>query len=700
MTSTSRGGLRARLTRTLVGLGLISVILLAVVNFVVVRELINSGVRDQLVTLRDMRSDAIDRGIDRALGRVAVLGGDPGVVSALEEFGAAYAELETEQVTEAQLEEVRDAYSAETARYDAVDAARPTLDELVPSTPAGQYVQYHYIAANPEPDDARSQLVDAGDGSEYSAVHARYHGFLRDLVAGVGATDLLLVDLESGDVVYSVDKRVDLGTDVDSGPYADEGLGTAWRALSSAAVDTAVIADSDFYFPNSSAPVVHVATAVRSSTGVLGAVVVSLPIRALTDIVTAGQQWDLLGLGDTGEAYIVGSEGRLRTVPRPWFEDPEGYIDRFRDIGGAERTIELFEFTGSPVLIQEVDNQAVRLAGEGEEFVGSVKNYLDRSTVAASAPLEAGGLGWMIVTEQESGETRSELWRFLVTIGILLVILLPLLALVGTVLARVLARPVEPLVAAAGRIADGDYETEVPDLGRNELGDVGRQLDAVAAELRDREASIEAEEDRIATMLASVLPPALVARVRSGERELADVVDTATVVAVAVRGVPEPSGAEQDAVLELTERLTEEAGRLAEEHGLERAQAALEKQLFVAGRGDRGTRADEATAFSLELIDAVAAIGAELGVAVTAGAGLSAGLVASGVLGSQQLSFSIWGDCVTTAIELGSQAEAGQILADATVVDDLRREWATSALDDGSDRAVYELGAPAEAVGS
>ena len=80
----------------------------------------------------------------------------------------------------------------------------------------------------------------------------------------------------------------------------------------------------------------------------------------------------------------------------------------------------------------------------------------------------------------------------------------------GVVLARVFARPVVPLVEAARGIADGDFGTAVPDLGRNELGDLARQLQNVAGQLRDQDASIAAEEQRILTMLASVLPPDLV----------------------------------------------------------------------------------------------------------------------------------------------------------------------------------------------
>ena len=608
------------------------------------------------------------------------MGTDPAVGAALADLGDGYAQLDTE-LDATQLEALVASYLPVTDRYDAVNAPRPPTDDLVPTSAAGRYVQYHYIADNT--DEPRADLVDAGDGSAYSAAHAEYHPFLSRLATSIGATDIVLVDLDTTDVVYSVSKRVDLGTDVLTGPYADTGLGAVLQKLQTIAVDQAAIADTTFYLPDSSAPVVFAATAVRSNAEVLGALVVVLQTERLTDIVTARQQWDLLGLGDTGDAYIVGADRTLRTVPRPWFDDPDAYLERFDDIGGDERAAELMAFTGSPVLLQPVDTAAVSAALDGETFIGNTANFLDRNTLAAAAPLDVADLGWVVATEQQTSETRDELEQFVLAILLLLAILLSALAIVGLFLARVLARPVRPLVAAAGRIADGDYHTAVPDLGRNELGDVGAQLEAVAARLREQEASIEAEEERINEMLATVLPPALVDRVRSGERELAEVVDTATVISVSVTGIPAPSGAEQDAVVELTTRLADEAARIALAHGVERAQAALEHQVYVTGRGGTSVDADAAIAFARDVVAELPRVGAEFGVVVTARAGLSAGLVATGVLGSRQVSFGVWGTPVTDAATLDDHAAPGEIRLDASVVDELDQHQVLPV--DGSD---------------
>ena len=677
MSAVRGSSLRARLSRTLVGLGLVSVVLLAGVNFFVVRSLLDTEVRTQLVTLRDLRRDAIEVGIDRLLAEVSVLADDPAVGAAVLDLDAAYSTLDTE-LDAAQMAELSAAYADVVGRYDEAGAERPPTEELIPSSTAGRYVQYHYIASNPNTPDQRADLVDAGDGSSFSAAHARYHPFLHSLRDNLGATDLLLVGAGSKDVVYSTSKLVDLGADVTTGYYRDTGLGTSLAQLGLVAVDDAVMADSAFYLPESSAPIVHIAAAIRSNASVVGAIVIEIPISTLTALVTANQQFDLLGLGDTGEAYVVGSDLRLRTVPRAWFEDPDGYLRRFAQQGGDERVAGLIEFTGSPVLLQSVDNNAVRAALDGEQFTGVVDNYLGRRTLASATAIDVPGLDWVIVTEQQTRETNDELQRFLKTVGLLLAILLPILAIVGLYMARALARPVGPLVDAARRIADGDFDAQVPDLGRNELGDLGDQLNAVTVHLRDQEREIEQEEQRIASMLESVLPPALVERIRRGERDVADQVDSGTVISLTIQGLPESSGAEQDTVLEITSRLASQLGAASLEHGVERIRVASDQQLFVAGRGQPGAGTAAALAFAESVVTVVDSVGAEFGIVLSGHIGLAAGQVASGVLGSQQVSFAMWGECVGTAIALAAAAGGGEIWADRSVVDELGSGWSAS----------------------
>lgn len=668
--SGGRASLRWRLARTLVVLGLASVVMLATVNLLVVRSLLDTSVRSQLETLRDVRRNAIELGVERLLTRVSVLAADPGVVTALDELAAGYAAIDSD-LTDDQYAALLDEYVDVVARYDEAGVERPEIDDLVPTSTAGRYVQYHYLASNPFPAGERAALVDAADGSAYSEAHGRQHAYLRELASSLGALDLVLVDSRTDDVVYSVEKRIDLGTDVRTGPHRDSTLGLARARLGAVSVTEAVIIDSAFYLPDSSVPVVHVAATVRSGAEAIGAIVVGFPIGVLTDLVSGGGRWELLGLGETGDVYVVGVDSRLRTEPRIWFGDRDQALQEARERGLDERSATLIEFLGSPVLVQAVENAAVDRAQDGEEFIGVVDGYLGRRTLAAAAPLDAGGLGWTVVAERRTSETRAELESFIGTIVLLLLVLLPLLALVGVLLARMLARPVAPLVGAAQRIAAGDPHVEVPELGRNELGDLGRQLARVADQLRDHETAVRAEEARITSLLESVVPAELVEQVRRGDGDATTMIDIGTVVALTVRGLPQPSSSEPEALAELTQRLVLAVKELAAGAGIEAIRVASDQGLFVAGRGAPHDGAAAAARFALDLDEVVAEVVAEHGVPLTAHMGLATGPLGTAVLGRRQSSYGVWGDCVGRAVELAATAPEHGVLADESLVDAL-----------------------------
>jgi class 3 adenylate cyclase len=688
MTRTGQDGLRRRLLVTLIGVALVSVVLISAVIYLFAQILIDDGVEGQLVSVRDTRVQALEAGLEGVQSHTSALAANRDVVDALTDLSREYGQLDDDPSPD-EMAELTMIYETEVLPpFVAAGVDLPTAD-LVPASAAGRYVQQRYIAGNPNGFDDRDQLDDAGDGSGYSAAHAQHHPLLRTLLGTTAMSDLLLVDADTGDVVYTTKKRIDLGTNGFDGPYstnlngAKAGLGRVLDRLSTVAVGDAVVSDSVFYVPTAGEPVFFLAAAVRSGSDVIGAVVTELPASVLTAFMTAGQDWELLGLGDTGEAYIVGPDrtvpfdggGELRSDSRLWLEDPDEYLRLYVERYGDQAAADLIETVGSPVLLQQVDNPAVTAALAGEEFIGTVTNYLGKDTLAVSAPVRAGGLDWAVIVEFDKSESDAELASLLRRILVVLAILLPAIAVTGVLLARVLTRPTDSLVQSAAAIADGDLDADVEDFGRNELGDLGRQLQGVAGQIELRDQAIVDEENHINDLLTAVLPTRLVDRVRRGEQVIEDIFDTATAVSITVDDVPEAAGVDQDIALEITERLNEAAEILMERYGVERIRRSSGSELYLCGLNEDDAQVASATEFVLAAIALVGEVGAEFGKTLTARAGMSAGDVATGVLGTSQLSFGVWGDPPGMAVTLASFAQPGQVLADSSVVAQLGPQW-------------------------
>jgi class 3 adenylate cyclase len=674
-------GLRYRLTVVLVGVALVSVLLLATVNYVFARILINDSVQSQLTAVRDTRVQALEIGAERLQARVSALAINPSLADALADLSGEF-DLLDDDITPDQIAELITIYDTEVLPPFTTAGVNIDSAGLVPESVAGRYLQHQYITNNPNSVDARDQLDDAGDGSGYSTAHATHHPVLRALMENAGMADLLLVDLDNGSVVYSTKKRIDLGTNGINGPYADRGLGEVIDKLSTVAVGNSVISDTYFYIPTRGEPVFFLAALVRSGSDVIGAVVTEVPVDALTSLMTAQQDWRRLGLGDSGESYIVGADQTLRTDTRAWIQNPDDYLSRHLDKYDDPDATALIEIVGSPVLVQQVDNAAVTESLDGNEFTGTVTNYLGTKTLAASGPAGVDGVNWAVVVELDRSESDAAINSLLRRFLLVLAILLPSIAVLGVFLARTLTKPAEALVRSAALLADGDLDTAIEDLGRNELGDLGRQLEGVARQLESHEQAILDEEQHINDMLGALLPARLIERFRDGERSIGDIFDTATVVSITIDDIPSTLATDNELVLEIADRLNEESILLMERHGVERIQRSSGNQMYLAGLNQDDAGVTDAAEFALAAIEAVSSVAAEFGHQLTARAGLSAGDVATGVLGSTQLSFGVWGDPTGKAMTLASLALPGQVLADGSVVEQLDPSWDIEALEE------------------
>ena len=198
--------------------------------------------------------------------------------------------------------------------------------EYLPSEKFPLAMQDLYILANPYETGSKHLLDNPGDGSRYSETHELYHPIIRDFLERFGYYDIFLVDPQ-GNIVYSVFKEVDFGTSLISGPYADTNFGEVFRAALAADEPEAVyIADYEPYHPSYNAPASFIASPIFDGDEKIGVLIFQMPIDRINSIMTNNQNWSEVGLGDSGETYLVGQDFRLRNQSRFLIEDSENYF--------------------------------------------------------------------------------------------------------------------------------------------------------------------------------------------------------------------------------------------------------------------------------------------------------------------------------------------------------------------------------------
>ena len=190
-------GLAAKLFAILILLGAVAVLVTGVLGYFRARDALEKAVFDQLTTARQTKARQVETYFRTIQAELRLLATSKMVVEAVREFRVAVDELDRAGVPLALRQKVGDWYVEHfIPEMRRVLGKEPDLADYMPVGAAPYYLQYHYIVTNPQPPARRKLLDDAGDGSDYSRLHATYHPLMRGAAATVGFFDFLVADVE------------------------------------------------------------------------------------------------------------------------------------------------------------------------------------------------------------------------------------------------------------------------------------------------------------------------------------------------------------------------------------------------------------------------------------------------------------------------------------------------------------------------
>jgi len=307
--------------------------------------------------------------------------------------------------------------------------------QLLPSTDSGNIAQYLYISNNTSPMGSKSKLDDPGDGSRYSLAHSWFHPFMRNYLEKFGYYDIFLIDHQSGDIVYSVFKEIDFGTNLYTGVHKDSGLANVVRkAVKAGAKNESFINDFSPYLSSFNAAASFIASPIFDEDEMAGVLVFQMPVEEINRRLLVRE-----GLGESGEIYLVGSDNLMRSQ------------SRFSE----ENTI----------LAQEINSTTANAAISGSEGAEITADYRGINVLSAYAPLNIVGLDWVIlaeIDEEEAFRTVNEL-KFAIIIAMIIAavfIILIAVLFVRNVMKQLGADPAEVRVLAES-IARGDLSADM-----------------------------------------------------------------------------------------------------------------------------------------------------------------------------------------------------------------------------------------------
>lgn len=175
-------------------------------------------------------------------------------------------------------------------------------------------------------------------------------------------------------------------------------------------------------------------------------------------------------------------------------------------------------------------------------------------------------------------------------------------------------------------------------------------------QLQDEHRLLAVEQEKAERLLLNILPKTIAARLKQGERTIAERYSHVTVLfADVVDFITLASRIDPEDLVSLLNDLFSRFDQLADRYGLEKIKTIGDSYLIVGGLPEpRSDHAEAMAAMALEMLDAVQEFNAKRGSSLALRIGLNSGPVVAGVIGRQKFSYDLWGSTVNLASRMQS----------------------------------------------
>ena len=673
--------IKSKLVLILLLISLFSILTIGFLSWRSNHAIVESLVMTELEALRQSKAEQLEGYFQTMRNQVEVLSEDEMIVNAMIAFNRSFRGLSSQSISPQMNKGLETFYT--TQFFPKLFATLPGQAEYAryrPGNPAGVYLQYHYIAANPYTNDIEKSLLDqAEDGSDYSAEHANYHPRLRTIANRLGFDDLILVNYESGDVVYTVAKQTEFASNLLNGPYRKSNQTTAFELVRTNPDRGNVnVVDFELYRPGYGIPSSFWSVPIYNGTHIIGILLVQISLAEVNKLMTYNQSWPDAGLGQTGESYLVGQDLLMRSNARAFIETPADYLTGLQADRVPERTRNLIEKLNTTVLFQRINSFPVREALLGREGTQLTTDHYNRPIIASYQPLTLETLQWALVTEIEQAEAYAPIYDFQNTLLIAVVVMMTLCTFAALVIANNFLRPVKQVIEGTRQVSNGKYDTQLKIEHNDELGELAQGFNRLAETISQQNLLTTAQQQQNEQLWLALLPESLAQRAQKGTTSgLLEEAQQVSILTAQLRGFHElTAGQPATVVAQLLQTLSLELDEAATQQDVERLAAAGQQWLGLCGLSrsylDHSRRVVE---FALAAQQIVTRFNQNQGTKLQLSMGIERGAVTAGAIGSPRLVTELWGEAVKVAADLRADADPNTTLVSQAVYEQLQGHY-------------------------
>lgn len=629
---------------------------------------------NQLTSVRASKAYQIESYFKTIRNHIQTLSNDPTIGLAIAEFTNAYQQLDAVPLPADASPKIKTYYQNEfLPKLAKTEQGSPVLNSFLPDSSASNYLQYHYIAANPNAIGKKHLLDKANDDTEYSRVHERYHPIFRNIIEKFGYYDMFLIDPQ-GTVVYTVYKETDFTTNFTTGVYNDSNLARLVVSVRrSKEKDYAKVIDFEAYAPSYGAPAAFIASPIYNASNnqskFVGVIAIQVPVDEINNVMTGNRKWESDGLGKSGETYIVGQDYLMRSLSRFLVETPEEYIQTLIALGVNKETIKRIRQYKTSILEQKVRTPAVEDSLIGKQGIKIIRDYRDIPVLSSYAPLQIEGLSWAILSEIDLAEAYAPIYDFERQLLISATVLMLLVILLAMAMAAFFVKPINQLIESARKVASGQLDAIAVLESKDEFGELAQSFNAMVLSLRDQTNLVEEKNRENEQLLLSIFPAAIAKRLKQGEKNIAESVSNVTVLFSDLTGFSKLSDSlTAYEVVSILNDLVTSFDESADRYGMEKIKTIGDSYMAVCGLSvpylDHDKRAID---FALEMQAIVRRFSQERSFQLNISLGINSGDIVAGIVGRNKFIYDVWGDTINIASALKLSCPEGAIVVSSEI---------------------------------
>jgi PAS domain S-box-containing protein len=220
-----------------------------------------------------------------------------------------------------------------------------------------------------------------------------------------------------------------------------------------------------------------------------------MPVDRINAIMTSNEAWADVGLGTSGETYLVGHDLLLRNQSRFLIEDREQYLEMIRAIGTHEDIVQQIDSLDNSIGLQTVDTEGTRAAHEdGETGERIFPDYRGVEVLSSYKPLNLPGLDWVIMSEIDKAEAFAASDGLIDYLVLIASMVLALTIYCAYYFSLSLTRPLRVLGSGAGALASGHLDEPIVAQSADEIGDLARNFEDMRVAMKESFTEVEKQK--------------------------------------------------------------------------------------------------------------------------------------------------------------------------------------------------------------